>query len=118
MYLITKKYSLVLPILLMVFLFTSCHKGGEPIPYNSQDDVAVNNESESTLRINDKSFGEDTEDDPSDVSTEETKEDGGVVGGDDNEDDDDNVTVTVDKPVINKDDTDHDPNTEPNNEGE
>ena len=98
MYLYILKYKFVLPALL-VLLFASCQKGGEPVPYGNNDGSAdaIDN---SFARLG----GEDgnSEDDfhSSDTGTDvvggdDNEDDDGIdiVGGDDNEDDD--VTVTV-----------------------
>ena len=83
------KYKFVLPIVLVIFIFTSCQKGGEPIPMITGDTTYVDDATDvdenidNAQRLGDPSGGGDS-DDPGTGG-------GGVVGGDDNEDDDVNL---------------------------
>jgi len=73
------KYKLILPTLLIVMVFASCQKGGEPVPFNSAE---VDSDTSSiSLRTGSGDTGSDDGDD-------DGKTDGGIIGGDDNEDDD------------------------------
>jgi len=78
------KYKLILPTLLIVLVFASCQKGGEPVPFNSSE---VDSDTSSiSLRTGSGDTGSD--DDGSDDGDDDGKTDGGIIGGDDNEDDD------------------------------
>lgn len=109
MYSYILKYKFVLPVLL-VLLFASCQKGGEPVPYsNSGGSFSADVIVDSSARLGDVE-GDDGKSDedgstPSGVGVvggDDNEDDDGVdiVGGDDNEDDDIAVTVIDDVIVL------------------
>lgn len=85
MYRLITKYKFILPLFLLVFVFASCHKGGEPKPHCNG--VEVEDVDSSSAREGD---GDGVDDGVGVVGGDDNEDDDGVdiVGGDDNEDDD------------------------------
>ncbi len=72
-----KKYGSTLLLTIVLLVITSCHKGGEPVPYSEKTNVSTKADS-INLRFGD-----------ADDAGSGGVDGGTIIGGDDNEDDDD-----------------------------